>query len=355
MLRKALLIACALLLWTGMAGAQDWIRYYPPATFTGGTVDTPLLLPDGTAAAPSLGFSSNTDMGMYYLPGIGRFCTTENGTPYACFSNGIKIAGSGGSLQFGTANAYDTADLFLYRDAANTLALRNGGTAGTPVPQTVNLYNFCDGAACVTGYERGYLGFASNELRIGTAAAGTGAVRQIALMSQYVTLRGSLGLVVETSDQTNFGEALRQPKTLYLARSIEGSKSKALTAGAATNFVVIAIPQTALVNFASGKVIWNVRASNATDIQTLQGESSFNCVNKADTETCAAIVTYGATAVAASAGAAADDIACTITAVTGLTDSIALAANCATAEMTETSLSISYRLDMPQPNTVTPQ
>ena len=55
MLRKALLIACALLLWTGMAGAQDWIRYYPPATFTGGAINSYLIVDDflGIAATPT--------------------------------------------------------------------------------------------------------------------------------------------------------------------------------------------------------------------------------------------------------------------------------------------------------------
>ena len=148
--------------------------------------------------------------------------------------------------------------------------------------------------------------------------------------------------------------ALVKWRTLYLSHSIEGSNVMALTAGAATTFVTVAIPQTALVNFASGKVHWTVRASDATDIQTLEGTSAFNCHNKAGTEACAAIVTALNTAVSASAGGSADDLACTITAVTGLVDSIGLAANCTTTEMTETSFSISYRLDMPQANTVAP-
>jgi hypothetical protein len=156
------------------------------------------------------------------------------------------------------------------------------------------------------------------------------------------------------TDTADLGFAAIQWKSVFVARSTQGCKRMALTAGAATTFATVAVPQTALVNFASGEVIWNVRASDATDIQTLAGHTGFNCVNKAGTETCAAIVTDTATAVAASAGAAADDLACTMTAVTGLTDVIGLAANCTTAEMTETSLEICYRFDMPQANTLVP-
>jgi len=157
------------------------------------------------------------------------------------------------------------------------------------------------------------------------------------------------------NDADTLGISTALVKELFLSRSIQGSKTKALTAGAATTFVTVAVPQTDLVNFASGEVIWTARASDATDIQTLQGRSAFNCVNKAGTETCAAIVTALNTLVAASGGAGKDDLACTITAVTGLTDVIGLAANCASTEMTETSLVLSYRLDMPQANTVAPQ
>jgi len=139
------------------------------------------------------------------------------------------------------------------------------------------------------------------------------------------------------------------------APGVQGCSRKALVAGAATTFVTVAIPQTALVNFASGEAIWNVRASDATDIQTLSGRTAFNCANKAGTEGCAALVTALNTAVYPSAGAAADDLACTFTAVTGLADMIGLSANCATVEMTETSLEICYRLDMPQVNTGSPQ
>jgi len=66
-------------------------------------------------------------------------------------------------------------DVSLYRDAANTLALRNGANA-----QTFNVYNTYTDAA---NYERGVVKWASNVLQIGTENAGTGSVRQIQFLN----------------------------------------------------------------------------------------------------------------------------------------------------------------------------
>jgi hypothetical protein len=73
------------------------------------------------------------------------------------------------------------ADTILARDAANTLALRNGGTAGTPVPNAFRLYNYTD--AGLTNFERGFMRWNSNLLEIGTEAGGTGAARLLKLQS----------------------------------------------------------------------------------------------------------------------------------------------------------------------------
>jgi|688.fasta_scaffold39868_8 hypothetical protein len=82
---------------------------------------------------------------------------------------------AGGAYTWTNGYAKGTRDLFLARDAANTLALRNGGTAGTPVPQTFRLYNYTD--AGLTNFERGFMRWNSNVLEIGTEAGGTGAAR----------------------------------------------------------------------------------------------------------------------------------------------------------------------------------
>lgn len=62
-------------------------------------------------------------------------------------------------------------DVYLRRDAANTLALRNGVN-----PQAINVYNTYTDAS---NYERGFFKFNANVLEIGTEAAGTGTNRKI--------------------------------------------------------------------------------------------------------------------------------------------------------------------------------
>jgi hypothetical protein len=68
------------------------------------------------------------------------------------------------------ASAY-TADVVLNRDAADTLAQRNGVN-----PQTSRIYNTYTDAS---NYERGVIGWTANALQIGTEAAGTGTRRPI--------------------------------------------------------------------------------------------------------------------------------------------------------------------------------
>lgn len=113
-------------------------------------------------------------------------------------SNQISLPGTvsvGGSILTSTDNAYDIGasganrprnaylagsvelggDAVLLRDAANTLALRNGTN-----PQAFRAYNtFTD----TSNYERGGLRWSSNILELFTEAAGTGTARGIAVLS----------------------------------------------------------------------------------------------------------------------------------------------------------------------------
>ena len=77
--------------------------------------------------------------------------------------NNLNIASSG-VLSFGVA------DTILRRDAANTLALRNGANG-----QSFRVYNTTDG----TNSEFGKIAWSSNVLQIGTDVAGTGTVRGV--------------------------------------------------------------------------------------------------------------------------------------------------------------------------------
>jgi hypothetical protein len=89
-----------------------------------------------------------------------------------------------------------TVDLSLFRDAANTLAQRNGVNA-----QAFRVYNTYTDAS---NYERGVFDWSTtaNTLTIGTAKAGTGASRDVSIVSSSnITLspaNGSLTLATAT-------------------------------------------------------------------------------------------------------------------------------------------------------------
>jgi hypothetical protein len=85
----------------------------------------------------------------------------------------IDIASHGSFRWSNDVLSVSTIDLILARDAANTLAQRNGTTA-----QTFNLYNTYTDAS---NYERGRFSWVGNELRVGTEKAGTGATRSLGL------------------------------------------------------------------------------------------------------------------------------------------------------------------------------
>lgn len=93
-------------------------------------------------------------------------------------SNGIRIDGA---RSLGFVNGFalaGPADVRLWRDAANTLAQRNGTNA-----QTFNLYNTYTDAS---NYERGFMRWDGNELEIGTVSAGTGGNRSVGIYSDNV-------------------------------------------------------------------------------------------------------------------------------------------------------------------------
>lgn len=106
--------------------------------------------------------------------------TGSNITHY--FDGGLIIPAN---LKFGfspsvnsTGFSSDT-DVSLHRDAANTLAQRNGVNA-----QAFNLYNTYTDAS---NYERGFMRWVSNALQIGTDRLGTGSTRSLVLQTNGAT------------------------------------------------------------------------------------------------------------------------------------------------------------------------
>jgi hypothetical protein len=118
--------------------------------------------------------------------GTSRFSVTKNGqvSTFGGLYVGSQFVADGsqarvpsnGTIGFAPGtSAVSWADTTLARDAANTLAQRNGTNA-----QTFRLYNtFTD----ASNFERGFMRWNSNVLEIGTEAGGTGAARDLRLTS----------------------------------------------------------------------------------------------------------------------------------------------------------------------------
>lgn len=111
--------------------------------------------------------AGRTNVADINCPG-GDLLIYRNGSVAARFGTGRFAVG----VEFGISNNNPNApDVFLARDAANTLAQRNGVNA-----QAFNLYNTYTDAS---NYERGVMKWDANTLRIGVEAAGTGTNRTI--------------------------------------------------------------------------------------------------------------------------------------------------------------------------------
>lgn len=115
----------------------------------------------------------------------------------------------GAKIGAGYLDIAGSNDTRLYRDAANTLAMRNGGSVGSPVPQTFNVYNFYAGAA---DYERGIVSWIGSVFYVGTQAAGTGVGRPMHLYAAGVMNFSSNGI---TSWQLSAGNWLAQADNTY--------------------------------------------------------------------------------------------------------------------------------------------
>ena len=96
-------------------------------------------------------------------------------------ATGLTIRGDISAYNFTSSNsALGTIDLSLFRDAAGTLAQRNGTNA-----QTFRVYNtFTD----ASNYERGFLRWSSDVFEVGPEAAGTGTARPMRITAATLKL-----------------------------------------------------------------------------------------------------------------------------------------------------------------------
>lgn len=180
-----------------------------------------LLAGDGTAAAPSIAFTANPSNGFYNSGGTTVYASS--GSPVFLFGGNRLVIIAANSLGWSPA-ADPTAvqDLTLFRDAAGTLAQRNGvnaqtfrlygtyATAGTDFERlTVKAVAAADYAilpeAGGTGTLRGLtFGTAGGKLAFfGTVAitkpAVTGAKAGNAAITSLLTQLAALGLITDSS------------------------------------------------------------------------------------------------------------------------------------------------------------
>jgi len=130
---------------------------------------------------------------------------------------------------------------------------------------------------------------------------------------------------------------------------IEGSSAKTLTdAAAAVAVWRCAIPSN---DYLGGEIIWSTKSTDTTDYRVTQGRIRFAGVNKAGTNTCTAINVVGTDLTASSN---ANTLVCTWTNVVNTTN-CDLSVTCTDNTAASQTMSVNSRLDMPLPQTCTPQ
>ena len=252
----------------------------------------------------------------------------------------IPIARAGANFRLAGSD-FLSAGLNLFSDAANSLALRNGTNA-----QSFYVYNtFTD----ASNYERLAIK-GSTTPGFYWEKAGSGSDRAITFSTSGTSyLMGTLAFYNSATDTVDLGYST--PfffKNAYIARSVQGSKSKTLVDNTATAFVRLSVADD---DYEGCGVIYTAYAEDtATDArQTRTGKTYAAILNNSGTE--AVVFSTGDSAVAVTAGT----FTCTFDGTSSVADTIDLRATCDTSLAATTTLTFEYRLDCPSTVTVTPQ
>jgi hypothetical protein len=185
-------------------------------------------LGDGSESAPAFAFTSDTNLGFYRV-GADTICLVT-GFERFLWTLGDYRLGSVMGLGWSANGAPSggAADLSLWRDAAGTLAQRNGANA-----QASLIYNtFTD----ASNYERLSIAWASNICTIQTQEAGTGTQRAMRLGASgaanwEISTSGHLLAVNDNTYDIGATGATR-PKNLYLGGTLIGGVQSLSGAGA---------------------------------------------------------------------------------------------------------------------------
>lgn len=336
------------------------------STYSGGTVTTPILLPDGTAAAPSLAFASEPGLNTgFYKPADSKiYMSIDGNATHQWETTAYSNLSDTGLFRLGV-----NKDVVLARDAANTLALRNSTNAQV----FRNYYSYTDGSnnayiEIATGAS-GYWGdtyFSVTGVGNGATAAktmiiGNNGDRQLGFATNAARRwtmyesANTYNLAPNASDTSGIGFNTQLVTNVYLSRSIQGSKTKALTESSATAAWDCALAASA---HTGGTLNYCVYAADATDFQERCASIRVAAVNKAGTTTCGISTVTGnttvnettdANAVALSTGTLTYAVTCADT-----TNSFSISFN-AVSSLTQTTLQSESRWDIMTPATCTPQ
>jgi hypothetical protein len=320
------------------------LQYQPnrQIVYTNGTITVNggvLLLPNGAVGAPGLAFTNDTDTGLYYdaavIAGFGG-ARIFSWTGSAIFiDKRLNIRNLSGGINSGVA---------LVTEADHSLSLLNSTNA-----QTLRSYNTYTDA---TNWERGGIEWNSNQFLVGTDSddAGSGANDRLlgfkvgGTVWWYISATGIL--YPNGDDGKDIGSASNKVKELYVSRSIQGSKVKALTEGSPTSVVQIAIPDE---DFFEVTFRWAVFADDGTDHQILKGEYLLVCINKDGSEACTAGSNH-----ADISNLSTGTLTCSESIDVSGSNAVIITLDC-DSSLTQTTLDAYYRLDMLNPQTVTPQ
>ena len=182
------------------------------------------------------------DSGSITVDGDGDGLRTHVSGKYSCFgSYGIRLSTANDLAWGSTDNGPASADTKLFRDAANTLAQRNGTAA-----QAFRVYNTYTDAS---NYERGVFDWTTtaNTLTIGTQNAGTGIGRSLKLAPGAFTIFGFHG-----SSTNHAAHDANAGFTLIALRSFGWSSANDATTGMDTGLSRASAAVVKVTNGSSG-------------------------------------------------------------------------------------------------------
>jgi len=219
----------------------------------------------GSASAPTYSFSGNTNYGWYLESSVLK-AAVGGGDDFGVSGSGPRIPSSNSLAWSSTTSSSGSADVFLERHAANTLALRNGVNA-----QGFLLYNtFTD----ISNYERLEFSWVTNRLTLSATAAGTGTARGLDIggagMSFYPNGTASntgrwnmttTALTPSNNNTTDVGASSTTARTGYFGTSVvsptvsPGTNDAGALGSATVSWSDLFLASGALIGFANGDAV----------------------------------------------------------------------------------------------------